>query len=50
MLIPKPFARVRIGYADIFAVSEGPDALARGEARARKSLAQAVQLAEAGTT
>ena len=49
MLIPKPFARVRIGYADIFAVSDGPDALASGEARARTSLAQAVQLAEAGT-
>ena len=49
MLIPKPFATVRIGYADIFAVGEGPDALASGEARARRSLTQAVQLAEAGT-
>jgi lysophospholipid acyltransferase (LPLAT)-like uncharacterized protein len=48
MLIPKPFARVRIAYADIFEIRPGPEALERGEARARQALAQAVQLAEAG--
>ena len=47
MLIPKPFARVRIAYADIFEVRPGTEALERGEARARQALAQAVELAEA---
>lgn len=48
MLIPKPFARVRIAYAEIFAVNQGPEALEAGVARARASLARAVDLAEAG--
>ena len=48
MLIPKPFARVRIAYADVFAVKQGQEALAGGEIRARSSLARAVELAEAG--
>lgn len=48
MLIPKPFARVRIAYADVFAVNQGPEALEGGETRARNSLARAVELAEAG--
>lgn len=47
MIIPKPFARVRIAYADVFAVSQGPEALEGAEARARTSLARAVELAEA---
>lgn len=46
MLIPKPFARVRIAYAEVFAVAQGPEALEGGEARARTSLARAVELAE----
>jgi lysophospholipid acyltransferase (LPLAT)-like uncharacterized protein len=48
MLIPKPFARVRIAYGEVFEVCPGPEALASGEDRARQTLAQAVQLAESG--
>jgi hypothetical protein len=50
MLIPKPFARVRIAYGEVFEVPAGPAALASGEDRAVQSLTQAVQLAEAGAS
>jgi lysophospholipid acyltransferase (LPLAT)-like uncharacterized protein len=46
LLIPKPFARVRIGYGEIFPVLEGDDGLAIGEARARSELERITRLLE----
>lgn len=46
LLIPKPFARVRIGYGEIFPVPEGDAALANGEARARSELERVTRLVE----
>jgi lysophospholipid acyltransferase (LPLAT)-like uncharacterized protein len=46
MLIPKPFARVRIGYGEIFPVPEGEEGLATGEARARSELDRVTRLLE----
>ena len=47
MLIPKPFAKVRIAYGTVFNVpaSDAEGRLPQGEAEARRSLNQAVHLA-----
>ena len=44
MLIPKPFARVRIGYGTPFLVEPGPEGRASAEARARESLEEVTRL------
>ncbi len=46
LLVPKPFARVRIAYGSIFAVRSGEEALREAEERARVELARAVHCAE----
>ncbi len=46
LLVPRPFAPVRIAYGEIFSVEPGPDGLARAEAKAVLELARAVALAE----
>lgn len=38
MVIPKPFASVRVGYGEPFLVDAGPDGLARGIARCESAL------------
>ena len=38
MVVPKPFASVRVGYGEPFRVDSGPDGLARGIARCESAL------------
>lgn len=38
LVVPKPFAEVRVGYGEPFAVDPGPDGLARGVARCESAL------------
>ncbi len=47
-LIPKPFARVRIAYAEPFEVGPGEAGLAEGERRALQALATVTEEAEWG--
>jgi lysophospholipid acyltransferase (LPLAT)-like uncharacterized protein len=47
MIIPKPFAKVRIAYGEVFPVPSSAEALPESEHRAIQSLARAVRLAEA---
>jgi len=49
LLVPKPFARVRIAYGPPFRVEDGSAALKRAEERAIRELAEATRRAEAGT-
>ncbi|MES2124438.1 MAG: hypothetical protein V4503_07085, partial [Gemmatimonadota bacterium] len=38
LVVPKPFASVRVGYGEPFRVDPGPDGLARGIARCESAL------------
>jgi lysophospholipid acyltransferase (LPLAT)-like uncharacterized protein len=46
MMIPKPFAKIRIAYGGIFRVPPGDAALAAGEQQAIRELTRATSLAE----
>jgi len=46
LLIPKPFALVRIAYGGIFEPGQGPDTIKVDEERAKQELAEAVRKAE----
>jgi lysophospholipid acyltransferase (LPLAT)-like uncharacterized protein len=45
LMIPKPFARIRITYGNPFKVAAGEEGFAEGVARASESLEQVSQVA-----